>query len=80
MADGMGGHLDGALGAQIVIDVARNFAQNPPDLAAYRGPLAALDQLCRMDARRHQQPVGNRPQHRGDGLARPRPGALAEHR
>lgn len=46
VADGMGGHLDGALGAQIVIDVARNFAQNPPDLLR-TGPLAALDQLCR---------------------------------
>ena len=29
LADGMGGHLDGALGAQIVIDEARQFVQNP---------------------------------------------------
>ncbi len=46
VADGMGGHLDGALGAQIVIDVARNFAQNSPD-SLRTDPLAALDQLCR---------------------------------
>jgi serine/threonine protein phosphatase PrpC len=45
VADGMGGHLDGALGAQIVIDVARNFAQNSPD-ALRADPPAALNQLC----------------------------------
>lgn len=46
VADGMGGHLDGALGAQIVIDVARSFIQNSPD-SLRADPLAALDQLCR---------------------------------
>ena len=45
VADGMGGHLDGALGAQIVIDVARNFVQNSPD-ALRADPPAALNQLC----------------------------------
>mgnify|MGYP001352889033 CR=1 FL=1 len=46
LADGMGGHLDGALGAQIVIDEARQFVQNPA--APLRtDPLTALEQLCR---------------------------------
>ncbi|HRD64696.1 MAG TPA: SpoIIE family protein phosphatase [Candidatus Competibacter sp.] len=46
VADGMGGHLEGALGAQTVVDVARNFIQNPPD-SLRTDPTAALDQLCR---------------------------------
>jgi len=46
LADGMGGHLDGALGAQIVIDEARKFVQSAT--AALRtDPLGALDDLCR---------------------------------
>lgn len=45
VADGMGGHLDGALGAQIAIDVTRKFAQSPPALLR-ANPLAALVQLC----------------------------------
>lgn len=45
VADGMGGHLDGALGAQIVIDTARSFVQNSPDLLRAEPP-AALKQLC----------------------------------
>lgn len=45
VADGMGGHVDGALGAQIVIDVARNFIQNPP-VSLPTDPATALDQLC----------------------------------
>lgn len=45
LADGMGGHLEGALGAQIVIDEAQQLVQAP---AAWPGPdpLAALEQLC----------------------------------
>lgn len=45
VADGMGGHLDGALGAQIVIDNARQFIANTPSLL-YSNPLAALVELC----------------------------------
>ena len=41
----MGGHLDGALGAQIVIEVARDFSQNPP-IPLLDDPTAALDHLC----------------------------------
>ncbi len=45
LADGMGGHLDGALGAQLVVDEARKFFQDPA--APLRAdPLAALEQLC----------------------------------
>lgn len=45
LADGMGGHLDGALGAQIVIDEARNFVQTPPASSSH-DRLAALELLC----------------------------------
>ncbi len=44
VADGMGGHRDGALGAQIVIDTARSFVLNSPKLLQ-SNPLAALDEL-----------------------------------
>lgn len=46
VADGMGGHLDGALGAQIVIDAARNFVQNA-GVQLHADPSTALNQLCR---------------------------------
>ncbi len=50
LADGMGGHVGGALGAQIVINLAREFIQNPPPtLRAHPG--SELEQLCR---RMHQ--------------------------
>ena len=45
LADGMGGHLDGALGAQVVVDEARQFVQN--STAPRVDLLAALDHLCR---------------------------------
>ena len=45
VADGMGGHRDGALGAQIVIDTARSYLQS--SVASLRAdPSTALDQLC----------------------------------
>lgn len=45
VADGMGGHLDGALGAQVVIDTARTYLQN--SVAWLRAdPPAALERLC----------------------------------
>ncbi|MBL8258974.1 MAG: serine/threonine-protein phosphatase [Candidatus Competibacteraceae bacterium] len=46
LADGMGGHLDGALGAQTVADVARRFVRDAAE-ALYADPAGALDQLCR---------------------------------
>jgi serine/threonine protein phosphatase PrpC len=46
VADGMGGHLDGALGAQIVIDAARDFVRNA-ETSLHVDPSAALNQLCR---------------------------------
>ena len=45
VADGMGGHLDGALGARTIIDTARDFIQTPPPLLR-TDPTAALNQLC----------------------------------
>lgn len=45
LADGMGGHLDGALGAQLVVDEAQNFVQNPTT-PLRDDPLAAIEQLC----------------------------------
>ncbi|HRY15725.1 MAG TPA: protein phosphatase 2C domain-containing protein [Candidatus Competibacteraceae bacterium] len=44
VADGMGGHLEGALGAQIVIDTARDFILHPPS-SLETDPPAALNQL-----------------------------------
>ncbi|MCB1776608.1 MAG: serine/threonine-protein phosphatase [Candidatus Competibacteraceae bacterium] len=44
VADGMGGHLDGALGAQIAIDTARDFILHPPS-SLETAPSAALNQL-----------------------------------
>jgi len=41
----MGGHLEGALGAQIAIDTAHDFILNPP-ASLEKDPSAALDQLC----------------------------------
>lgn len=48
LADGMGGHLDGAVGAQTAVAEAERFIQADAPIA---NPLAALDQLCR---RMHQ--------------------------
>ena len=45
LADGMGGHLDGALGAQIVVDEAREFVQASM-ASPVNHPLAALESLC----------------------------------
>ena len=45
LADGMGGHLEGALGAQLVVEEARKFVQNPTSPLS-DDPLAALDHLC----------------------------------
>ncbi len=45
VADGMGGHLDGALAAQTIFDIARHFAQQPPS-KLHSEPLAALKHLC----------------------------------
>ncbi len=45
VADGMGGHLDGALGARTIIDAARDFIQNPSPLLR-TDPTTALQQLC----------------------------------
>ena len=43
LADGMGGHLDGAVGAQTAITQAKNFSQAAPSTA---DPSVLLDQLC----------------------------------
>jgi PPM family protein phosphatase len=45
VADGMGGHLDGALGARTIIDTAGDFIRSAPPLLR-TDPIAALDQLC----------------------------------
>ena len=45
LADGMGGHLDGALGAQIVIDEARHFVQTLTASPSH-DRLAALEHMC----------------------------------
>lgn len=50
LADGMGGHVGGALGAQIVINLARDFIENPPQTLR-TDPGSELEQLCR---RMHQ--------------------------
>ncbi len=45
VADGMGGHREGALGAQIAIDIARHFILDPP-ASLGTDPPAALNHLC----------------------------------
>lgn len=45
VADGMGGHLDGALGAQIILDTVRDFTSRS-DCPLCATPMAALEQLC----------------------------------
>ncbi|MGB2680049.1 MAG: protein phosphatase 2C domain-containing protein [Candidatus Competibacter sp.] len=45
IADGMGGHLDGALGAQTVVDIARGFVQESSE-SLHADPPAALGRLC----------------------------------
>lgn len=45
LADGMGGHLDGAVGAQMAVAEAERFVQAGAPVAD--DPLATLDQLCR---------------------------------
>lgn len=45
VADGMGGHLDGALGAQIILDTVRDFTSRS-DCPLCATPMTALEQLC----------------------------------
>lgn len=45
VADGMGGHLEGALGAQIALDVARSFVETRY-AQLFANPAVALNQLC----------------------------------
>lgn len=47
LADGMGGHLDGALGAQIAVEEARKFAHDAA-LPSFSDPLSALGRLCQI--------------------------------